>query len=181
MTARSVPTLPSWLTLGGTVVTQSEMQQLNTYMQFFSSPPMFRMYQTIAQSVANTTWSQITCDTSEWDTDTGRAGSTPWSYTIPAGMAGRWQFTGLYASAPNSAGARVGALYQNGSPAPAAQIPGIGTASVNGGSLVPVTIACNAGDVMSLWGWQSTGSALNSAVSGQQSYLEGRLVSLASP
>jgi hypothetical protein len=177
---RALPTLPSWLTLGGTVVTPAQMQQLNTYMQFFSSPPMFRMFQATGQSISNNTTTQVTCDTLDYDTDFGRGSSSPWSFTIPTGLGGRWTFKWAVAYPINSTGSRAGFLYKNGS-------------RVNGGTdeiaadndfietTGEMTIACAAGDVMSLWTWQNSGGALTLATGGTQSQFEGRLVSLASP
>lgn len=178
MTARTVPTMPSWT--AGQRVLASQLQSITTYALFQSSPPMFRMYQTVLQSVANNTNAQITMDTSDYDSDTGRGSSTPWSYTIPTGMTGRWTFGISTAFASNATSERAAFLYKNGSKVGTAYNQQL-TADIS----MPygtMTIACTAGDVMAVFGYQASGGALNTAVGGNFfSTFEGRLVSYGSP
>lgn len=181
MSARTVPTLPSFST--NQVLTASEMTQIMTWNKFWANPPMFRMYQTAVQSIPNLTFTQITCDVSDYDSDSGRGLATPWSYTIPVGMSGRWRFSCAISWAANATGVRGAAIYVNGAQAngafwaaetaPATNVPSVGGAT---------TIAVNAGDQIALYGEQGSGGALNTntAVS-LYSYLEGKLESLASP
>lgn len=180
MTARTVPTMPTWTFQEE--ITSTLLNQITTYTQFWANPPMIRMYQAVSQSVPNITYTQLTLDTLVYDTDSGRGTSTPWSYTIPVGMTGRWQWSFASAWASNTTGFRVAALYQNGSQVSQMILP---PASASGTDLAgrTVTIPCSAGDVIALYGYQSSGGALSTDVgtAGSASYLEGRLVSLANP
>lgn len=179
MTARTVPTMPSFL--AGQKLTATLLNQIGTYVTFWTSPPKFRMHQSISQNVPNTTWTQLTCDTPDYDSDSGRGSSTPWSYTIPVGMTGRWTFGWHLPWVANATGNRACNLYRNGAAVsnypivPAAN----GTATANGWS---DSVAVNAGDVMGLYGWQSSGGALGTFVAADQvPTFWGRFDSLASP
>lgn len=181
MTARTIPTLPTWA--AGQRVLASNMASMVSYQQFWADPPMFRMYQSVTQSIAATTYVQVTCDTLDYDSDSGRGGSTPYSYTIPVGMGGRWQFTGMVSWSGNATGIRVAAIFKNGS-----QINGANGADQAGPAgnatnvVITVTVLVNAGDVIGLYGWQNSGGSLSTQTSGGfPSYFEGRLVSLANP
>lgn len=181
MAARTLPTLPSFTT--GQELTSSLMNQLVAYMAFWANPPMFRMYQATAQpSVANATDTQITCDTSVYDSDSGRSASTPYAYVIP--FAGRWRFTGAVIWAGNVTGSRQTKIFKNGSLIPDGSYVAMQTGPVatNSGLAITVTSLCNVGDVIGLYGYQSSGGTLaTSVVSGLPSFFEGRLESLASP
>lgn len=182
MAARTIPTLPTWT--AGMRITGANLASMVSYQQFWANRPMFRMYQTVVQSVPNTTFTQITCDTSEDDTDSGRGGSTPWSYTIPTGMSGVWLFSYKTSWSSNATGTRAAALYINGTQATATNAFEQGLTGVSSFVVgLPRRISVNAGDVIALYGRQTSGGALNTGVSTapDYSYFEGCLESLGSP
>lgn len=181
MAARTLPTMPDWTT--GQEITSSLLNQITTYARFFANPPMFRMYQSVAQSVPNGADTQLTMDVSDYDTDSGRAVTTPWAYTIPAGMTARWTFSAAVLYAGNATGTRVTSIRKNGVVLPDGGITAGAGASVAHGYLATVTVPVAAGDVISVWTWQNSGGALSTSVSTASglSYFEGRLVSLANP
>lgn len=179
MAARTIPTLPTWT--AGRRVTGASLAAMVSYQSFWANPPMFRAYQAVAQSIPNTTDTQITLDTKDYDTDSAWSSSTPYNITIPTGLGGRWTFTWSAATAINATGARISYLKKNGT-----RISGetVGAAPGNDISQAfgTVTVAVTAGDVIGLWLWQNSGGALNtSANANSMSSLEGRLISLASP
>jgi hypothetical protein len=179
MSARTLPSLPTFSAETGVVVTASQMALVTAYQQFWADPPMFRMYQTAGQSVASGANTQITCDNGSYDTDSGRSGSSPYSYTIP--FAGRWRITGLVVWPTSATGARQTLIFQNGSAIIGAFSSTPGVALTNG-TQVTVTVPCNVGDVIALYAWQNSGGPLTTNVgSAQNSFIEGELVSLASP
>jgi hypothetical protein len=177
--ARTLPTMPTWST--GQEITSSLLNQITTYTQFWANPPMFRMYQATVQSIPTATFTQAIMDTPVYDSDTGRSGTSPYSYVIP--FAGRWTFKLGVGYVGNATGFRIDLLYQNGSAVTGSQVaePAMTASSdMPGRSL---TIPCNVGDVMAVYTYQNSGGALNTDVggSGGNSFFEGRLVSLASP
>lgn len=177
-----MPTLPAFP--AGSVLTSGQLTQLITWQQFWANPPMFRMYQTAVQPIPNGADTQVTMDTSKYDTDSGRAIATPWSYTIPVGMTGRWQFTVCIAFSANATGSRQAKIFQNGALIPDGShaSPQAGPATADTSVTITVTDAFNAGDVIAAYGWQNSGAALNTnTTAGLCSFFEGRMVSLANP
>lgn len=173
--------MPSFL--AGQKLTAALLNLIGAYALFWANPPMFRMYQTVAQTLTTGAFTQILCDTSDYDTDSGRSDSSPYSYTIPVGMSGRWKFTGAVSYASSGTANRLAAIYRNGT-----QITGLNEqvqASSNGLTVASASyaeVSVNAGDVIALYGYQGSGGNLATAVSsGWNSYFEGRLVSLANP
>lgn len=157
MTARSVPVMPNFF--AGQKLTGTLLNQVGTYGTFWASKPMFRMHQGTTQPVPNSAWTQITCDTLDYDTDSGRNIATPWSFVIPIGMTGRWSFGWSIPWVSNTTGSRGANLYRNGNAA--STYPFIPAASGSGVTSGWVDrIACNAGDVMALYGFQSSGGSL---------------------
>lgn len=180
MTARTIPTLPTWT--AGMRVTGANLATMTAYQSFWADPPMFRMYQVVAQSVTSGSDTQIIMDTSAYDSDAGRAAGSPYSYTIPTGMTGRWRFTVCTMWAANATGLRAAQVRVNGS-VPASQAyaafpPVSGNIT---GAIVTVTVPVNSGDAIAAYGYQSSGGALNTQTGGLGSFFEGCLVSLATP
>ena len=170
--------MPTWT--AGQRVLASQLQQITTYTQFWADPPMFSMHQTSTQTIGNTVYTQITMDTSDWDTESGRAVGNPYSYTIPSGMSGRWQFTFKIGWATNAVGNRLGALFKNGSIVQNGEVGYLAPGAANNPEYgTTLTVPCSAGDVMSVWGYQGSGGALTTQT--LDSFFEGRFVSLANP
>lgn len=181
MTARSVPAPPAFL--AGQKLTATVMNQISTVQSFWADPPMFRQHLSIAQSIPNAVYTQIACDFVEYDSDTGLSGTTPYPYTVPVGQGGRWQLGGMISWAGNATGIRIAAIYKNG-----AQITGANAAAMAGPAanvtnvVVSATVNLIAGDVIGLYGYQSSGGSLNAQIGGgSPPFLEGRLISLANP
>lgn len=180
MTARAIPSMPTWL--AGQKLTATLLNQISTFGNFWANPPMFRMYQSVAQSVSNGAWTQILCDTSDYDTDSGRSGISPYSYTIPVGMTGRWAFGWQIPWTNNATGGRDSGLRKNGTAISGYTGAAPETSGGQGGIGWGDTIAVTAGDVMSLWGFQSSGGSLATVVASDTfTIFWGRLVSLANP
>jgi hypothetical protein len=170
--------MPSFL--AGQKLTATLLNQIGTYNTFWANVPMFRMYQSVAQSIPNSAITQVTMDTLSYDSDTGRTGSTPYSYVIPTGMTGRWTFT---VHIPMAAGANSEHdvfLLRNGTAVVGSQVTDM--VSTLTSELVTLTVPVNAGDVMGAAVYQQTGGAESTFVgANMQPTFEGRLVSLASP
>lgn len=181
MATRTIPTLPNWT--AGMRVTGANLAAMVSYQQFWANPPMFSMYQIVAQSIPNATDTQVLMDSNEHDTDSGRSGSSPYSYTIPSGMTGRWRFTCCVKFGGNATGIRQTKLFKNGTLVNAAQSAGqAGPATDFTGYVLSREFLCNSGDVIAVYGYQNSGGALNTNVGGSlNSYFEGQLVSLANP
>lgn len=178
MTVRTVPVSPNFF--AGQKLTGTIMNQISTVQNFWANKPMFRMHQSVAQSISNATITQVTMDVSDYDTDTGRNTSSPYSYVIPVGMTGRWRFT---VHIPMSSGTNAEHdvyVIRNGSPVVSSQLTDMVSALTS--ELVTLTVPVNAGDVMGAAVFQQTGGAESTFVGTNiMPTFEGELVSLASP
>lgn len=179
MTARAVPVMPNFF--AGQKLTGSLLNQVTASSNFWTNPPYFSMYQSISQSIPNNTLTTITMDTPEWDTDSGRAATTPFGYTIPAGMTGRWAFRWGASWNANITGSRKVELFKNGAVVRSAVFNTTNNADIYAmtGSR---TLAVNAGDVMTVVALQNCGGGLGTQVGTEYApFFEGELVSLANP
>lgn len=163
---------------------ERQMAQAQSTLQTAANPPMFRMYQTIAQPITTGVDAQVLCDTSHYDTAAGRAGSSPWNYVIPTGYDGKWQFTYMVPFVSNTSGSRAQYLKVNGARLTAGpETEDVAANNDTTSSVGVLTVPVNAGDSVALWAWQNSGVTLNTAVvSGiAEAFFEGRLVSRGNP
>lgn len=177
MTARTVPTIPSWS--AGQEITSSLLNQVSSYLTWLQNPPMFRSIQGAAQSVSTGANTPITLDTPIYDSDSGLQAVSPYAYIVP--FSGRWQLVGGVGWASNSTGARYAMIWQNGAAIPAASPTSLPISGAHM-DITEATIQCAGGDVIALYGYQLSGGPLSTVGGGgQASFLEGRLVSFGSP
>ena len=132
---------------------------------FALNPPSFVGYQNASQTLATTSWTSLSLDTTTFDNYSGHSNITNNSrYT--AQVAGWYTCNGVYAPAAGStSGFRAGRLAVNGTPV-------LGGASYSG---APTTAECsvvtptkdvflNVGDYVEMQGWQSTGGNYGTAI-----------------
>lgn len=178
MAARALPTAPSFA--ANSEVTSTQLNQLVTWQAFWASPPCFRAEQHTTQSLVTATNTQITCETTIHDSDSGLSTSSPYSYVVP--FAGIWDIDGGVGMASSATGLRAPQLWQNG-----VQINGASPIypQLANSSLFLVSakgLMCNVGDILSLYMQQQSGAALStSSTPGQYSWFSGKLISLQNP
>jgi hypothetical protein len=179
--ARTLPTAPNFG--ANSELTSTQLNALVTYQEFWSSPPCFRAEQHVSggQSIPNPTNTQVTCETTVHDSDSGLSTSSPYSYTIP--YAGVWDFAGTVGMVSNTTGIRQPGILQNGSYVNGAgpEYPAFSGVMVM--HVVADGVLCNVGDVIGLYVYQNTGAALSTYTGVGQGYsvFTGRLVSLQNP
>ena len=72
--------------------------------------PAFRVTNASVQSIPNNTWTKVTFDTEDYDTDTAFASST---FTVPTGEAGKYLFNWIvYAEVDSGEGCGIKTLYK---------------------------------------------------------------------
>lgn len=186
MTARTVPPIPTFAYKEG--VTSGKLNEYGTYLAWWSNRPMFRMFQSATQNVPASTWTQITMDTATgtagWDTDSGRAATSPWSYVIPAGLAGRWSFRWKVAFASNATGVRYCTLMQNGVEPQGSKFNiDASSSTVEDMPTGMMTLLCAVGDTIGVWGYQNSGATLatDATTAPAASFFEGSFESFANP
>lgn len=180
MAARTLPTFPNFN--AGQRLTGAVMQQMTTWSAFWADRGTFRMLQSATQTFTTGVDAQITCDVSTWDSDSGRSSTTPFSYTIPSGWGSnlRWRFAFCIGWTSSAVGTRWCYLKQNGTAVNGTrfQYPGGGDPVFVGGTC---SILVNGGDVISLWGGQTSGGNLNTTTINSACFLEGWLEGLGNP
>ena len=119
--------------------------------------PAFRVTNSVAQSIPNDTWTKVTFDTEDYDTDNAFSSST---FTVPAGKGGRYIFHwNLYVTLDDNE-VMVGRLYVNGSGKSVtwgrSSSPGAGEGISNNRS---VHYSLSAGDTVELYLYHNLGAA----------------------
>jgi len=117
------------------------------------------LYKAAAQSIPNATWTAVTFSDEAWDTNSFHSTVTNTSrITIPAGLAGKYEFNARGFFAPNATGIRYISLYLNGVSVRINYFP----ASANDFHL-EITSKLNlvATDYIELYVYQSSGGNLN--------------------
>jgi len=113
------------------------------------------------QSINTSSWTAITFDGEDFDTDAFHSTSTNTSrITIPAGLGGKYRFSGVVGFASNSAGDRQARLIKNGTTTynlVASDAPGAVGSNMNFTFILDLV----ATDYVEIQGWQSVGTALN--------------------
>lgn len=154
--------------------------QVRENLQFLANPPMAKVRSTGTVSLTSATWTIITFNTEDWDTDTLHSTSTN-TGRMTATTAGVYHFQGAIRFGANATGSRGAALRKNGtgSGLPTDSNPLI-QAAATGPTIVPVTndIRLSVGDWVELIGYQSSGGALSTENSEGASFLACRWVSL---
>ena len=110
------------------------------------------------QSISNSTWTALTWDSEDFDTDGFHSTSSNTDrITIPSGKAGKYLVTGIAGWGSETAGRRNHGIYKNGTlykaitMSPAAQYP---QASIS------FIINLIVGDYLSFYVWQNTGTSI---------------------
>lgn len=179
MAARLLPTLP---TFAPGPLASTQLTALATYAAFWANPPSFRAEQhSTVQSIPNSANTQVICETTIHDSDSGLSLVSPFSYVIP--FAGAWDFFGGVGLAGSAVGIRAPSIGQNGvyinGAAPILTPPSTNTLCDVAATGVP----CNVGDVIGLYMYQTSGGALGTYIIAPQQYswFSGRLTSLQTP
>jgi hypothetical protein len=140
---------------------------ITTPINNLTNRPIFKGYQSAAQSIANNSITAITMDTEAVDSENGHSTSSNTSrYVAP--VAGWYLVIGQVAFAANGTGNRLVEIRINGAGAATnlAQTVILTPGAANGSALSAVSlIQLAAGDYVEVYGYQTSGGALNTAPS----------------
>jgi len=167
-----VAATPGTHTFTGVVASSSEM---NSYVRdpllFLFSKPAAELRQSVAQSIPNATWTSITFDAEDLDSDPGGTGGHSTSVNTSryvAVYAGWYRVGGGVEFAVNATGQRGCACAVNGTLVTASRTFVSATAAV--GMDVPTRtklVFLNIGDYVELQAYQNSTAALNTFVTGE--------------
>lgn len=125
--------------------------------------PYARLRQTVAQSIANATYTAVTFTTEDYDSAGGHSTSSNTSrYT--AQVAGAYVFGGGGAFAVNAAGTRSSRWALNGTAIPGSTSPGFDPSITSVVVARPLVVQLGVGDYVELQLRQSSGGSLNTSV-----------------
>lgn len=118
-----------------------------------------KLRQTVAQTIANATWTALTFDVEDIDTHAGHSGTSS-RWTCPTGLGGTYELTGGVSWVPNATGQRWCRFYKNG-----VEIEGSGANIDANASQPTLTVARSTlvvlapGDYVELYAFQSISPA----------------------
>lgn len=119
------------------------------------------VYKSGNQSINNNTYTALTWDLENYDTDSIHSTASNTSrFTVPTGKGGKWMVSGTIQYGSNATGQRGGAIYLNGSVY-------CYTNQINATSALDcilssaVVLSLSAGDYVEFYGWQNSGGALD--------------------
>ena len=151
------------ITLGQSGETVDFSNATTTLNSAMKNTPAFRVTNASVQSIPNNTWTKVTFDTEDYDTDTAFASST---FTVPTGEAGKYLFNWIVYAEVDSGEGVASRLYINSyadnKTYARAMSSGSGEATLNTAS---VTVSLSAADTVELYMYQNKGSAQNNNVS----------------
>ncbi|MFI5814856.1 hypothetical protein ACIA7S_28355 [Streptomyces sp. NPDC051643] len=126
--------------------------------------PRFRGHQGAAQSLADNTWTGLTLDTEDFDSDNGHSTTTSTSrYTVQ--VAGTYAVTGSVGFASNTTGLRGVRIAVSGVSVPGSAVrTPAGTTAFAYGLVTCCQVVCSVGDYIEVQGNQTSGAALNTNV-----------------
>lgn len=160
-------TVPASLTeVPGNFVTSALWNaQMKALTDFITSPPRFKGYATVSQSIASgsATPTVLALDSEYYDSDGGHSTTTNTSrYTVQ--VAGTYSITGGCAFGTNSTGNRSVAIYVNGAYAAGGNNQSVSFAGNSWAATVSTDLPLNVGDYVELACWQTSGAALSTTV-----------------
>jgi hypothetical protein len=149
----------STLTIGDSNTSTITLKSGATLTNFPTNTPAFRVTNSSVQSIPNDTWTKVTFDTEDYDTDSAFASST---FTVPSGKGGKYIFHWNVVSNIDDNESVIARLYVNG----AAQTSTFGR-GLSGGSGEAITVnrsvhfSLSAGNTVELYMYQNQGGAQN--------------------
>lgn len=126
-----------------------------------NNTPAFRVTNSSSQSIPNDTWTKVTFDTEDYDTNSAFASST---FTVPSGEAGKYIFNWIVQSTLDSGETLVSALYINGSRSDKTQCRQMSVGALE--TLVAtgsVSTTLSVSDTIELYMYQNQGAAQNNS------------------
>jgi hypothetical protein len=139
---------------------------------FIYNRPLCVLKQGTVQSLTTSTLTPITFDLETLDRDNQHSTATSTDRVVIGNTLGWYRVTGSVAYTGNAAGDRRAVIYLNGVATNGYSISHPSSTSLISTMVVGYVQATSATDYVQLYGWQSSGVALNTVVSGTfQSYL----------
>jgi len=172
-------TVPSQSTVsvGGKVTAALWNDDVRDAVGFLLAPPRCRLWSTAAVSATTSTYTAMTWDSEDYDTD-GMHSTSSNTSRITIATDGLYQLSGAIGWAASATGRRWQQWYKNGTTLGVdySLIVNAGSSSAIVCPAPTVTVSLVAGDYIELFGWQDSGGSLNMNPTSSYSYAEARWV-----
>ena len=163
----TLPTTPTAATVGSKVTASNWNSQVQLPEEFFRlNRPLCVLKQTVTQSLATATVTPITFDTETLDRDGQHSTATNTDRVLIGNTLGWYRITGSVAYAGNATGDRRAIVLLNGGQNSGYTIIHPSTAGLISVNVVGYVQATASTDYVTLGGYQSSGGALSTSVSG---------------
>lgn len=131
---------------------------------FCLTPPLARIHQATTQSVTNNTWTAISFDATDWDSDSGHSNSVNNSrYTSQ--VQGYYEVNFGAGFATNTS--PIAAIAKNGTRIGGTGSVGGGNATPNGSARTMDVVHLNVGDYVEGYIYQTSGGTISTSVTGE--------------
>lgn len=169
----TLPTTPTAATVGSKITASNWNNQVQLPEEFFRlNRPICVLKQTVTQSLTNGTVTPITFDVETLDRDNQHSTASNTDRVVIGNTLGWYRVTGSIAYAGNASGDRRAIVLLNGSGINGYTVVHPSSTQFISANVVGYVQATTSTDYVSLAGYQNTGGALSTLVSGSfQSYL----------
>ena len=127
-----------------------------------ANTPAFSAFLTNSQTLSTNTWTKLSLDNEQWDTDSAFDSSTNYRFTVPSGEGGKYLFT--YASGTESLTSTTiaqTALYKNGSFLDSSITRSYPNSTTGGYPHKSIVLDLSVGNYIELYGQHTKGSNCN--------------------
>ena len=127
-----------------------------------ANTPAFSAFLTNSQTLSTNTWTKLSLDNEQWDTDSAFDSSTNYRFTVPSGEGGKYLFTyaGGTESLTSTTLAQI-ALYKNGSFLDSSITRSYPTTTTGGYPHKSIVLDLSVGNYIELYGQHTKGSNCN--------------------
>ena len=150
------------LTATGTKDATTFLRGDNTFQTIGTNTPAFSAFLTDSQTLTTNTWTKLSLDDEQWDTNSAFDSTTNYRFTVPSGEGGKYLFT--YASGTegtNSTAIVQTALYKNGSSLDSSITRSYPNQVTGGYPHKAIVLDLSAGDYIESFGQHTKGSDCN--------------------
>ena len=170
----TLPNPHTWT--AGDDATSTFLQTLTSAINFLTDPPRCHAYHNSAQTLTTATFTSVTLDSEEVDTD-GIHSTVTNTSRFTAVTAGRYLFIGQISYAAGATGYRLARLLKNGGATPAAYNYALNIGASAMGIQVVDEILLGVGDYVELQGWHNQGANLALIAGAGATFLHAKWVS----
>jgi len=147
---------------GNSIITSDGAGNVTVNAAAMKNTPAFSAFLTNSQTLTTNTWTKLSLDDEQWDTNSAFDSSTNYRFTVPSGEGGKYLFTyaGGTESLTSTTLAQI-ALYKNGSFLDSSITRSYPTTTTGGYPHKSIVLDLSVGNYIELYGQHTKGSDCN--------------------